>query len=94
MPEPVTYTYKTAGDCEIKADVYQPATGSKPFPVVVHIHEGKSLGLVVESILDIVQGTIDSKRTSLNLLGTIITNNSVVDTINVKKIVRKYLHTT
>ena len=62
--------------------------------VVVHIHEGKSLGLVVEGILDIVQGTIDSKRTSLNLLGTIITNNAVVDTINVKSIVGKFLQTT
>ena len=59
--------------------------------VVVHTHEGKSLGLMVESILDIVQGTIDSKRASSNLLGTIITNNSVVDTINVKNIVRDFL---
>ena len=59
--------------------------------VVVHTHEGKSLGLMVESILDIVQGNIDSKRASSNLLGTIITNNSVVDTINVKNIVRNFL---
>ncbi len=65
-----------------------------PLAVVVHIYEGKSLGLMVESILDIVPGTLDSKRTSANLLGTIIANSSVVDTLNVKNIVRNFLQTT
>ena len=36
---PQTYTFKTAGDVAIKADVYRPA-GDKPRPVVVWIHGG------------------------------------------------------
>ncbi len=64
--------------------------------VVVHIHEGKSLGLVVENILDIVQSKINEKRAiaGSNLLGTIITENSLVDVINIKNIVQKKLETT
>jgi acetyl esterase/lipase len=34
-----TYTYKTVGDVEIKADVY-PAEGNAPHPVVLWIHGG------------------------------------------------------
>jgi acetyl esterase/lipase len=36
--EPVTHVYKTAGNCQIKADVYRPAAG--PTPVLVYIHGG------------------------------------------------------
>jgi len=69
-------------------------TGDK-LDVVVHIHEGKSLGLIVEKVLDIVQGKINSDRAfeDSNILGTIITNNSVVDTLNVNKIVREFSKT-
>ena len=35
---PVTYVYKTVGDCEIKADVYRHPGGSAP--AVVYIHGG------------------------------------------------------
>ena len=61
--------------------------------VVVHIHEGKSLGLIVEKILDIVQGKINNKRAieGSNIMGNIITNNSVIDTINIKRIVQNFL---
>lgn len=34
-----TYTYKTVGDCAIKADVYRPSTRD-PLPVAVWIHGG------------------------------------------------------
>ncbi len=63
--------------------------------VVVHTYEGKSLGLRVKNILDIVQATVSQKRTNqaLKLSGTIITDNSVVDVIDVKLIVRDFLKT-
>lgn len=38
-PEPKTVTYKTVGDCQIKADVYQPADAGLR-PAVVRIHGG------------------------------------------------------
>ena len=61
--------------------------------VVVHTHEGKSLGLRVNNILDIVQAKVCQKRANpaLKLLGTIITDNSVVDVIDVKLIVSEFL---
>jgi len=63
--------------------------------VVVHTHEGKSMGLNVESILDIVQAKTDQKRANqaLNLLGTIVTDNAVIDVIDVQTIVRNFLKT-
>jgi two-component system chemotaxis sensor kinase CheA len=56
--------------------------------VVVHTHEGQSLGLGVKNILDIVQAKVNQKRSNqdLNLLGTIVTDNSVVDVIDVNLI--------
>ena len=62
---------------------------------VVHTYEGKSLGLVVERILDIVQGKIDTKRAiqGSDLMGTIVTNDFVVDVIDVKVIVQSFLKT-
>jgi two-component system, chemotaxis family, sensor kinase CheA len=61
--------------------------------VVVHTREGKSLGLRVSNILDIVQAKVCQKRANqaLKLLGTIITENSVVDVIDVKLIVSDFL---
>ena len=38
--EPATHTYKTVGDCQIKADVYRLPAGSMPVPVLVYIHGG------------------------------------------------------
>ncbi|GMU93151.1 MAG: hypothetical protein AMXMBFR4_22090 [Candidatus Hydrogenedentota bacterium] len=38
-----TYTYKTVGDCQIKADVYR-VYGAGPAPVVVWIHGGALIG--------------------------------------------------
>lgn len=56
--------------------------------VVVHTHEGKSLGLRVKNILDIVQAKISQKRANpaLKLLGTITTDKSVIDVIDVEVI--------
>ena len=39
LPAPNTYTYKTAGDCEIKADVHG-ADGKTGKPVLVWVHGG------------------------------------------------------
>jgi len=36
---PTTHVYKTAGNCQIKADVYRPAAAG-PTPVLVYIHGG------------------------------------------------------
>jgi acetyl esterase/lipase len=37
---PTTYIYKTVRDCQIKADVYRPSSGSTPTAVIVYIHGG------------------------------------------------------
>ncbi len=39
-PRVQTFTYKRVGSLEIKADVYQPAVGRPPRPVMVYIHGG------------------------------------------------------
>jgi acetyl esterase/lipase len=39
-PKPMTYTYKTVGNCPIEADVYLPAERSKPLPGIVYLHSG------------------------------------------------------
>ncbi len=39
-PTPVTPTYKTVGDCRIKADVFRPPAGSSPSAAIVYIHGG------------------------------------------------------
>ncbi len=66
---------------------------NESFEVVVCTHEGQSLGLMVDSIKDIVQGKVNQERTvpGSRLLGTIITNNSVLDVINVELIVQRFL---
>ncbi len=38
-PGPTTHLYKTVGECQIKADVYQPAAGGRR-PAVIWIHGG------------------------------------------------------
>ena len=83
---------------EIMSLINIPEQFNKPFQVpekikvVVYIHEGKSIGLIVENILDIVQSAIDKKRQikGSSLMGTIITNNSVVDTIHVENLIKKF----
>ena len=40
LPTPTTHTYKTVGDCHIKADVYRSSTGSTPTAGIVLIHGG------------------------------------------------------
>ena len=37
---PLTYTYKTIGDCHVKADVYRPSGCSAPTAAIVYIHGG------------------------------------------------------
>lgn len=44
LPEPVTHVYKRVDALEIKADVYAPATGPRPRPVVVYLHGGSLVG--------------------------------------------------
>lgn len=70
-------------------------TDNQLLEVVVHTHDGNSMGLQVESIVDIVQAKLNEKRTEPNskLLGTIVTNNSVVDVINVEQIIHGFLKT-
>ena len=38
--DPKTYTYKRAGGCEIKADVYRPSSDDQITPVIVWFHGG------------------------------------------------------
>jgi acetyl esterase/lipase len=40
-----TFVYKRVGSLEIKADVYQPAVGQPPQPVIVYIHGGSLINL-------------------------------------------------
>ncbi|TFH04573.1 MAG: alpha/beta hydrolase, partial [Spirochaetales bacterium] len=40
IADPTTYAYKLVGECEIKADVYRPPSGSAGNSVVVCIHGG------------------------------------------------------
>jgi acetyl esterase/lipase len=49
-PAQTTYTYKTVGNLEIKADVYRPA-GTHTLPVVVWIHGGALINGHRESIV-------------------------------------------
>lgn len=37
---PETYVYKTAGNCQIRADVYRSPAGRSPAPVIVYLHGG------------------------------------------------------
>ena len=39
-PIPTTYTYKTVGNCQIKADVYRPFIEPRSTAAIVHIHGG------------------------------------------------------
>ena len=39
-PKPTIYTYKTVGDCQIKADVYRTPIDAGPTAAVVYIHGG------------------------------------------------------
>ena len=38
--KPLTYTYKTIGDCHVKADVYRPSECSASTAAIVYIHGG------------------------------------------------------
>lgn len=40
MIAPTTYTYKTVGDCVIRADVYRSSHGDTPAPAIVFMHGG------------------------------------------------------
>lgn len=47
---PRTLVYKTVGELEIKADVYVPANGAKPHPVVLYLHGGSLINGKRESV--------------------------------------------
>ena len=40
LTQPKTLVYKIVQDCEIRADLYCPPTGSGPAPIIVYIHGG------------------------------------------------------
>jgi acetyl esterase/lipase len=44
-PAVQTLVYKRVGSLEIKPDVYQPAVGQSPRPVIVYIHGGSLINL-------------------------------------------------
>jgi two-component system, chemotaxis family, sensor kinase CheA len=63
---------------------------SEAMQAVVYTYEGKSVGLVVDQILDIVEETITVKRslTRKGILGTVVVKDQVTELIDVEAIVK------
>ena len=64
---------------------------SERMQAVVYTHEGKSVGLVVDQILDIVEETITVKRslTRKGVMGTVVVQDKVTDVLDVEGIVKE-----
>ena len=64
---------------------------NRPLQVVVYTEEGRSVGLVVENILDIVEESISGKRHALGngIFGSIVIQDKVTDLIDVQSIIRE-----
>jgi len=68
-----------------------PVAACELMQAVVYTHEGRSVGLVVDKVLDIVEENITVKRslTRKGVLGTIVVQNQVTDLIDVQGIVKE-----
>ncbi|MEE9258956.1 MAG: chemotaxis protein CheA [Nitrospinaceae bacterium] len=64
---------------------------SEKMQTVVYTHEGKSVGLVVDQILDIVEETITVKRslTRKGVMATVVVQDKVTDVLDVEGIVKE-----
>jgi two-component system chemotaxis sensor kinase CheA len=61
-----------------------------PLPVVVYTEQGRSIGLVVGRINDIVSETITVKRHSFGngILGSVVIQGAVTDLLDVQAVIR------
>jgi two-component system chemotaxis sensor kinase CheA len=83
----------------IKVAQYIPTTGtqadedeSSPMQVVVYTENGRSVGLVVGKIDDIVSEVITEKRHSYGngILGSIVVQDQVTDLLDVQSVIRAF----
>ena len=67
------------------------ASDSETMQAVVYTHAGKSMGLVVEQILDIVEETIDVQLSSSRegMLGSVVVQDRVTDLLDIEAIVQR-----
>lgn len=67
------------------------ATGTEPLLVIVYSEGGRSIGFVVEQILDIVQEviTVRSHATQVGLLGSIVVQGRVTDLLDVHGVISR-----
>jgi two-component system chemotaxis sensor kinase CheA len=67
---------------------------SETMQAVVYTHDGKSVGLVVEQILDIVEETIEVKRSfgRKGVLGSVVVQGRVTDLLDVDEIMKTIDH--
>jgi two-component system chemotaxis sensor kinase CheA len=68
-----------------------PDSGSDPLQVVVYSDEGRSVGLVVTQISDIVHEALTVKRSTARdgILGSAVIQKRVTDLLDVPSIIRK-----
>jgi len=66
-------------------------TGTEPLLVIVYSEGGRSIGFVVEQILDIVEEviTVRSQATQPGLLGSIVVQGRVTDLLDVHGVIRR-----
>ena len=57
---------------------------------VVYTNQGRSVGLVVDQIIDIVEESITVKRTAKRhgIVGTVVVQNRVTDLVDVEGVIR------
>ena len=69
---------------------YDEAKESDPMQVVVHTQKGQSVGLVVDTILDIVEDAIQMRpaRTGQGLIGSAVIQQRVTDVVDVPGLIR------
>ena len=69
---------------------YDEAKESDPMQVVVYTQKGQSVGLVVDTILDIVEDAIQMRpaRTGQGLIGSAVIQQRVTDVVDVPGLIR------
>ena len=69
---------------------YDEAKESDPMQVVVYTQNGQSVGLVVDTILDIVEDAIQMRpaRTGQGLIGSAVIQQRVTDVVDVPGLIR------
>ncbi|MBI5267256.1 MAG: chemotaxis protein CheA [candidate division Zixibacteria bacterium] len=68
----------------------RPVPQSDPMQAVVYTSQGRSVGFVVDQIIDIVEESITVKRTAkrAGIVGTIVVQNRVTDLVDIEGVIR------